>query len=205
MGFDDLLGDRQAETGILPEALVRAVGVEALEDLIQGFGRMPGPSSSTTISTSFFSRRQVMRTVPPGGENERALSTRLLTTWPSRKSWPGTWKFAGPPPSKASVTVTSSVRTSLAAFTSAVEQLGEIDGGDFLALQLGIEPAGVGNIRDQPVEPLHVMLDHVEQPLAVCSVLAIGSVSTAERSEVSGLRNSCATSAAKLSIASMRE
>ena len=58
-------------------------------------GRMPGPSSSTTISTSFFSRRQVTRTVPPGGENERALSIRLSTTWPSRESWPGTTKAAG--------------------------------------------------------------------------------------------------------------
>src|SRR5450631_4767491 len=37
MSFDDLLGDRQAKTGILPEALLRAVGVEALEYLIQGF------------------------------------------------------------------------------------------------------------------------------------------------------------------------
>ena len=36
------------------------------------------------------------------------------------------------------------------------------------------------------------------------SVLASGSVSTAERSEVSGFFSSCATSAAKLSIASMR-
>ena len=36
------------------------------------------------------------------------------------------------------------------------------------------------------------------------SVLAIGSVSTALRSEVSGFFSSCATSAAKRSIASMR-
>ena len=35
-------------------------------------------------------------------------------------------------------------------------------------------------------------------------VRAIGSVSTALRSEVSGFFNSCATSAAKLSMASMR-
>ena len=36
------------------------------------------------------------------------------------------------------------------------------------------------------------------------SVLAIGSVSTALRSDVSGFFSSCDTSAAKLSIASMR-
>ena len=43
-------------------------------------GACPGPSSSTTISTSLLSRRQVTRTVPPGGEKERALSIRLPIT-----------------------------------------------------------------------------------------------------------------------------
>ena len=38
MGLDDLLGDREAQAGILAEALVRSVGVEALEDLVEGFG-----------------------------------------------------------------------------------------------------------------------------------------------------------------------
>src|SRR6202012_4631655 len=42
MGFDDLLGNRQAETGILPEALMRTVGVEALENLVQRFGTDAG-------------------------------------------------------------------------------------------------------------------------------------------------------------------
>ena len=32
MGLDDLFGDRQAKTGILAEALMRPVGVKALED-----------------------------------------------------------------------------------------------------------------------------------------------------------------------------
>src|SRR3954452_4590384 len=36
MGVDDLLGDREPETGILAEALMRPVGVEALEDTLQG-------------------------------------------------------------------------------------------------------------------------------------------------------------------------
>jgi hypothetical protein len=40
------------------------------------------------------------RTVPPGGENERAFSIRLSTIWPSRESCPGTWKARAPPPSK---------------------------------------------------------------------------------------------------------
>ena len=51
------------------------------------------------------------------------------------------------------------------------EQFGEIDRLGFLALQFGVEPAGVGNIRDQAVEPLHVVLDHGEQ--AVVAVLGL--------------------------------
>src|SRR5262249_31553475 len=35
VGFDDLLGDRQAQAGILPEALLGPVGVEALENLVE--------------------------------------------------------------------------------------------------------------------------------------------------------------------------
>ena len=33
------------------------------------------------------------------------------------------------------------------------EQLREVDGRRFLALQFGIEPAGVGNIGNQTIEP----------------------------------------------------
>ena len=80
MSFDDLLGNRQTEAGILAEPVFRPVRVKALENFLECFGTDPGPSSSTMISTSSFKRRHVMRTVPPGGENERALSTRLLTT-----------------------------------------------------------------------------------------------------------------------------
>ena len=61
---------------------------------------------------------------PSGGENERALSIRLLTTWPSRESWPGTTKALGPSPSKLSSIVTpSSRRISLATVDDGVEQL----------------------------------------------------------------------------------
>ena len=44
------------------------------------------------------------------------------------------------------------------------EELGEVDRRGLLALQFGVEPAGVGNIRDQPIEPAHVVLDDVEKP-----------------------------------------
>jgi hypothetical protein len=47
------------------------------------------------------------------------------------------------------------------------------------------------------------VLDDGEQPVVLSLVFASGSVSTAERSEVSGFFRSCATSAAKLSIASI--
>src|SRR5688572_17097984 len=42
MRLDDLLGDRQSETGIVAEALVRPVGVEALENLLHGIGTDTG-------------------------------------------------------------------------------------------------------------------------------------------------------------------
>ena len=86
MRLDDLLGDRQAQvpnSGRSPGAAGRCRS--ARRSSRSASGATPGPSSSTTISTSFFSRRQVTRTVPPGGENERALSIRLSITWPSRE------------------------------------------------------------------------------------------------------------------------
>src|SRR5690349_10004166 len=35
MRLDDLLGDRQTQSGVLAEALMRTIGVEALEDALQ--------------------------------------------------------------------------------------------------------------------------------------------------------------------------
>ena len=53
MGFDDLLGDRQAQAEILAEALLRPVGVEALEDLVRTRpGGCPDRPSTTTMSIS---------------------------------------------------------------------------------------------------------------------------------------------------------
>src|SRR5258708_18786434 len=43
MGRDDLLGDREPKPRILPEALVRPVGVEALENLLQRLGSHARP------------------------------------------------------------------------------------------------------------------------------------------------------------------
>ena len=40
------------------------------------------------------------------------------------------------------------------------EQLCQIDRLRFVALHFGVEPAGVRNVGDQPVEPFHVVLNH---------------------------------------------
>src|SRR3954452_21694025 len=39
MRFDDLAGDRKTEAGVLPEALMRPVGIEAFEDALHRFRR----------------------------------------------------------------------------------------------------------------------------------------------------------------------
>ncbi len=50
------------------------------------------------------------------------------------------------------------------------QQAAKIDRRHVLALQFGIEPACIRNVRDQPVEPLDVMLDHRQQPRAAVLV-----------------------------------
>ena len=42
MRFDDLPRDRQAEAGVLAEALARPVRIEALENPLEGIGRNAG-------------------------------------------------------------------------------------------------------------------------------------------------------------------
>ena len=84
------------------------------------------------------------------------------------------------------------------------QQAADIDRRHVLALQFGVEPAGIGNVGDQAIEPADVVLDHLEQPRRLFSFFASGRVSTAERSEVRGFFSSWETSAAKVSIASMR-
>ena len=90
MRLDDLARDRQAEARILAETLLGPVGVEALEDAVERVRvGCPGPSSSTSdLDLAAAAGAARPRTVPSGGEKERALSMRLLKTWPSRLSWP---------------------------------------------------------------------------------------------------------------------
>ena len=98
--FDDLPRDRQPEAGVLAETLARPIGVEALENALERMRRdagavvvdgdedtllaapRPPPPSDVDSSRTL--------TVPPGSENEQALSMRLVTTWARRKSWPST-------------------------------------------------------------------------------------------------------------------
>ena len=51
-----------------------------------------------------------------------------------------------------------------------LEQAAKIDRRHILTLQFGIEPAGIGDVRDQPIEPLDVVLDHRQQPRAAVLV-----------------------------------
>ncbi len=50
------------------------------------------------------------------------------------------------------------------------EKASKIDWRHVLTLQLGIEPARIGNVRDQPVKALDVVFDHREQPRAAVVV-----------------------------------
>ena len=80
MRFNNLLGDRQAEPGVLAEILVRAVGVKALENLVE----RSGPNAWTVVVDNdldlVLDPSAGHPHDPAGGENERALSIRLLMT-----------------------------------------------------------------------------------------------------------------------------
>ena len=86
-----------------------------------------------------------------------------------------------------------------------LQQMCDIDRLACLAAEFGVEARGVGNIGDQPVDALDVVAHDLHQLRARGIVLgARTSISTALLSDVSGFFNSWATSAAKLSMASMR-
>ena len=209
MGLDDLLGDRQAEPGILAEALMRAVGVKALEDSSRA-RRAECRDRHRRPTISIFALRAPADDAHLAAGSSRTIahwSKRLEMTCPSRESCPGTENVSRRAPSKRDFDsdVVALAWSRLRPTVSVVEQPAHIDRLDVLPLQLRIEAAGVGDVRDQPVEPAHVVLDHREQPrAAVRRILASGRVSTAERIEVSGFFNSCATSAANRSMPSMR-
>ena len=164
-------------------------------------GAMPGPSSSTMISMSSLVRRQVTRTMLPGGENERALSTRLSITWASRESLPSTVKADGPPPSNNSFHRHAVVMPhSLATPTTVVQQAREVDRlASWRCISASSRLASEMSVISRSSRLTSCWMT-ASRRARLSSVLASGRVSTAERSEVSGFFSSCATSAAKLSM-----
>ncbi len=205
--------------GILAEPLLRPVGVEALEYALQRVRRDAGTvvldldDDLVSLRLAFSARliaarRKATRTSPPGSENEHALSMRLVITCARRESWPMHEKSRRPLRRRAAPSTASASRRCCAAnrrpspTTARDARRGRRAG--FAARELGVEPRGVGDVADQPVEAAHVMLHDRSSRSRDGPALTRGRVSTALRSEVSGFFSSCATSAAKLSIASMR-
>ena len=144
-------------------------------------GGMPGPSSSTIAHTSSrlgppsavgwpAARRKVTRTSPPGFENEQALSMRLVITCARRESWPSTTKSVGraaPRRSTVSFSATPLLRGEFGDHRDhRLGELDEIDRAGVAAREFGVEPRGVGDVADQPVEPAHVVLHDLEQTIA---------------------------------------
>ena len=200
--LDDLAGDGKPQAGIAAEGVAGPLGIETLEDGFQIVGGMPGPSSSTVTRATISWRRAVTVTVPPGGLKDTALSIRLRNTWPSRSSRPRTINPGG----------NSSLQHELHGMVSVGHTIDSMmvdsrrdsaTGGGF-ARQFGVQPRGIGNVGDQPVDAFDVAAHDAQQRARLSSSLARPNISTALASEVSGFLSSCATSAAKRSMASMR-
>ena len=107
-------------------------------------------------------RRSATRTLPSGGEKERALSIRLSITWPSRLSCPSTKKalfgvgcgldFQHDPRVAGTAALVRERH-------DGVEQAVEVDGLGLDAGELRVEAGGVGDVADQAVEAPDVVLD----------------------------------------------
>ena len=129
---------------------------------------MPGPSSSTTISISERTRRQVTRTLPPGVRERLRIGQQVG----NHLAEPGIMARHGERVGRAAP-FEAHFDGDVVAEPGFVGDRGQrrqqppqIDRRHVLTLQFGIEAAGVGNVGDQPVEPLDVVLDHLEQPRA---------------------------------------
>ena len=167
--LDDLAGDGEAEARVAAER--RALGprgVEPLEDRLQVL-RRDARAVVVDGGDHLAARRAAgrPRTSPPGGLNERALSIRLRNTWPSGPSRPEhrdrlerrrrleaharrrpAWRWPG------------RGRRCRPSSRSRSSGLGRV------ARQLGVQARGVGDVGDQPVQPLDVLLQDAQQPLA---------------------------------------
>ncbi len=141
---------------------------------------MPGPSSSTVMTTHFsgVSTSDEMavlvsptRTVPPGSEKEQALSIRLVTTCAKRESWPITRKSASamaaaPRLDRELNPRAVGARRILGHRHDRSQERCDVDWARFAARKLGVEARSVGNVRDQPVESPDVVLHDRDQAIA---------------------------------------
>ena len=98
MRQNDLARDAETEAGVLAAAGVRrrAIRIEAIENDLQAIvGNAGARRPRRAISTNGAATRACAVTVPPSGENEMALSMRLVSTWPRRPSSPLTQRAPG--------------------------------------------------------------------------------------------------------------
>ena len=154
----------------LPFVLIglRPVGVEALEHVFEAVGR----DARTVVVDGDDDRRAVAgertRTGPSGGENDSALSIRLVITWPSRPSWPSTQVGVriGRCRSRPSPCDHCSWM-SVEHLDDAAGQRCEIEWLGLLQRQFGIEARGLRHVADQAIEAHHFAADLQHQFVAL--------------------------------------
>src|SRR5262249_54996922 len=167
MGLDDLLGNRQAEARILTEALVRAIGVEPLENL---FAYFRSHSRTVVIDKNLdeVTHAPAVDANRAAGRRERA---RVLDQIVDDLTESGVVAWSLEAVRAAAFEPKRNLDTILALDLvgdgdQRGQELGAIDGRRFLALQFGVKSTGIGNIGDQTVEPPHVVLNDGKQPRA---------------------------------------
>ncbi len=113
-----------------------------------------------------------------------ALSTRLSIARASRDSSPSTTALPTRGRAKASRTCRSAARGRHRSSRDSI-RLAEVDRLESGAAQLGVEPRGLGDVDDQPVEPNHVAAHDLEQLAAKLRILDLVEAvdGRAERSE----------------------
>ncbi len=89
-------------------------------------------------------------------------------------------------------------------FRDGRQQLREVDRFCISPRQFGVETRCVGDVADQAIETFHIVLNHFKQTRARRVGLGDGEGFDRAAQGCQGILQSCATSAAKLSIASMR-
>ena len=172
MRLDDLPADRQAEPGILAERLARRpVGVEALEDAVDVVGADAGAVvvDGDDDRTCRPARGEMaMRPVLVGHEGAGVLD-QVGDHLAEAQIVADTKKLLAPCGSFAGLELDLDVLLVAAGFARNGDQIGdEASSGRRVSAssraKFGVEPRGIGNVGDQPVEPAHVVLDDLHQP-----------------------------------------